>query len=115
MCGEIHNSRAISSLENPFLIKTATLNSMLERAKTGVFHYMSKRHLQRYLDEIGFRWAHRTPMEKVTKNGEKKIVMVSLPVIKLLDSLLNKAIGRQLRRTRNGSILRPINNLAAAC
>ena len=28
---------------------------MLERTKLGVFHYMSKKHLSRYLSKIGFR------------------------------------------------------------
>lgn len=48
---------------------------------------MSQKHLQRYLDEIGFRWHHRTPVEIVTKHGKKKTVMVSLPVMELLCSL----------------------------
>ena len=93
--GDVHNNTAES------------FNALLERAKQGVFHYMSQKHLQRYLDEIGFRWDHRTPTEKVTKKGKKKTFMVSLPVIELLGSLIDKAIGRQLRRTRKGGIMRP--------
>lgn len=31
------------------------IGSMLERARMGVWHRMSRQHLQRYLDEIGFR------------------------------------------------------------
>ena len=94
--GNVHNNTAES------------FNSLLERAKLGVFHYMSQKHLQRYLDEIGFRWVHRAPTEKVTKKGKKKTIMVSLPVIELLGSLIDKAIGRQLRRTRKGGIMRPV-------
>jgi len=93
--GDVHNNTAES------------FNALLERAKQGVFHYMSQKHLQRYLDEIGFRWVHRVPTEKVTKKGPKKTIMVSLPVIELLGSLVDKAIGRQLRRTRKGGIMRP--------
>jgi len=89
-------------------------NSLMEHTKQGVFHYMSKKHLQRYLDEIGFRWDHRIPTVKLTKHRERKIVMVSLPVMELLVSLLNKAVGRQIRRTRNGGF-RPIVNVAATC
>ncbi len=100
--GDVHNNTAES------------FNSLLERAKQGVFHYMSPMHLQRYLDEIGFRWDHRTPMKKVTKKGKKKTVMVSLPVMELLYLLLQKAVGRQLRRTLKGGILRPVVNLAHA-
>jgi hypothetical protein len=33
-------------------------------------------------------------MGKVTKKGKKKTVMVSLPVMELLYSLLQKAVGR---------------------
>ena len=102
-CGDVHNNTAES------------FNSLLERAKQGVFHYMSKKHLQRYLDEIGFRWAHRMPTVKVTKHRKKKIVMVSLPVMELLHSLLDKAAGRQLRRAKNGGIFHPIVNVAATC
>ena len=94
--GDVHNNTAES------------FNALLERAKQGVFHYMSQKHLQRYLDEIGFRWAHRTPTGEVTKKGKKKTVMVSLPVIELLCSLIDKAVGRQLRRTRKGGIMCPV-------
>ena len=75
---------------------------------------MSQKHLQRYLDEIGFRWVHRTSAETVTKRGKKKTAMVSLPVMELLCSLLNKAVDRQLRRSRNGGIFCPIINVAEA-
>ena len=70
---------------------------------------MSKKHLQRYLDEIGFRWTHRIATVNVTKDRKKKIVMVSLPVMELLGSLLKKAVGRQLRRTRKGGFRRIVN------
>jgi len=100
---DVHNNTAES------------FNSLLEQAKQGIFHYMSPKHLQRYLDEIGFRWAHRTPTKIVTKNGTKKTVMVSLPVMELFCSLLTKAVGRQLRRSRNSGIIRPILSPAAVC
>ena len=97
--GEVHNNTAES------------FSSLLERAKLGVFHHLSKKHLTRYLNEIGFRWDHRVPKEKVTKDGRKKTVMVPMPLMDRLQSLLTRAYGRQLRRTRNGGILR----LAPAC
>jgi hypothetical protein len=90
--GDVHNNTAES------------FNSLLERAKIGVFHHMSEDHLPKYLNEIGFRWDHRTPEKKVTKSGKKKIVMVPLPVMDMLKTVLAKARGRQLRRTRNGGI-----------
>jgi len=100
--GDVHNNTAES------------FSSLLERAKQGVFHYMSKKHLPRYLNEIGFRWDHRRPAEIVTKRGKRKILMVALPVIDMLGSLLTQAVGRQLRRTANGGIRRPITNFANA-
>ena len=48
-----------------------SFGALLERAKLGVFHYMSREHLSRYLNEIGFRWDHRIPEIKITKNGNE--------------------------------------------
>lgn len=86
--GEVHNNTAES------------FNAILERAKQGVFHWLSKELLQRYINEVVFRWNHRQPMEK--KNG--KISWRPLPVLEQLWSLLSHAIWRQLRRSHNGGI-----------
>ena len=40
--GDVYNNTAES------------FNSLFERAKQGIFHYMSPKHLERYLDGIGF-------------------------------------------------------------
>jgi hypothetical protein len=93
--GDTHNNTAES------------FNAILERAKQGVFHYLSNKHLQRYLHEIGFRWNQRKPELKLTKNGELKIVMKRLPVFTMLKSLLAQAPGRQIRRSANGGIFCP--------
>ena len=90
--GDVHNNTAES------------FSSLLERAKLGVFHYMSTKHLKRYLNEIGFRWDHRTPIEKVTKKGKRKTIMVPFSVMDMLRSLIVNAIGRQLRWKKNGGI-----------
>ena len=73
--GDIHNNTAES------------FSAILERAKQGVFHYLSKKHLSRYLHEIGFRWDHRIPELRLTKKGELKLVMKPMPVIRMLKSL----------------------------
>jgi len=91
--GNVHNNFAES------------FGAILERAKQGVFHYLSKKHLRRYLSEFSFRWDHRIPEKKTTRKGKKKIVMRPLPVIALLVALISKAAGRQLRRTLNWSIV----------
>jgi len=83
--GEVHNNTAES------------FNAVVERAKFGVFHRLSKKHLQRYLDEIAFRWNHRQPVKR--RSG--KIVMEPLPIIDQLWSLLNHVLLRQIRRTHN--------------
>ena len=90
--GDIHNNTAES------------FNAMLERAKQGVYHYLSKKHLSRYLHEVGFRWNHREPELKITKKKKLKIVMKRLPVLTMIKSLLMHAPGRQVRRSANGGI-----------
>ena len=91
--GDVHNNTAES------------FSAILERAKQGVFHYLSTQHLDRYLHEIGFRWDHRIPELKLTKTSDLKIVMKPMPVIKMLRSLLFRAQGRQLRRSANGGLI----------
>jgi hypothetical protein len=90
--GDIHNNTAES------------FSAILERAKQGVFHYLSKKHLSRYLHEIGFRWDHRIPELKLTNKGDLKLVMKPMSVIIKLKLLLSRASGRQLRRSLNGGI-----------
>ena len=47
--GEVHNNTAES------------FNAQLERTKLGVFHWFSKPHMKRYINETAFRWNHRSP------------------------------------------------------
>lgn len=92
--GEVHNNTAES------------FAAMIERSKQGVFHFWSKKHLHRYLNEIEFRWNHREPARiKKTKKGRVKIVMKPMPVMAMLKSLLSMAPGKQMRRTQNGGIM----------
>ena len=90
--GEVHNNTAES------------FNATLERAKVGVFHYMSKEHMQRYVDEAAFRWNQRVPEGTHTRKGKKKITMKPLPVIEKIKNLLQVALNVQIRWTTNGSI-----------
>lgn len=82
-----------------------SFNSLFERARIGVFHYMSAQHLNFYLSEAGFRWNHREPKEKRMKNGKTKMVMVPLPVLDMFKSLLRHASGSQIRRSDSGGLL----------
>jgi hypothetical protein len=91
--GPVHNNTAES------------FGALIERAKQGVFHYMSRKHISRYLDEISFRWDHRLEEQKLTRAGIKKILMRPLPVMDLLRAVLSQAVGRVLQRTTEGSVV----------
>lgn len=73
--------------------------SLFERARFGVFHYMSKKHLQRYLHEFVFRWDHRVSEIKKTKAGKTKRVMRPIPIIDMLILLIVGISGCHLKRT----------------
>ncbi len=90
--GEVHNNTAES------------YNAILERALVGVFHYMSKEHMQRYVDEAAFRWNQRFPEVRHTIAGKEKIVMKPLPVIEKIKNLLRVALNVQIRWTPESSI-----------
>ena len=92
-------------------INTAeSFNAMLERVKIGVFHYMSPKHLGRYLSELTFRWSNRDPREVVTKMGKKKIIWKPKPIMEQLTSLLSFACCTQLRWKRTGSVRQIVAN-----
>ncbi|BCS55027.1 hypothetical protein GSbR_18080 [Geobacter sp. SVR] len=93
--GDVHNNTAES------------FNAILERVKQGVFHFLSKLHLQRYISEVVFRWNHRYPAKEISKNGVKKIIYKAKPILEQLQSLLMHAVGTQLRRSTVGGILIP--------
>lgn len=99
----IHGKREY--VRGPVHVNTAeSFGAMLERVKEGVFHYISGKHLDRYLQEISFRWNHRIPMEKKTKAGKRKITWTPMPVIAMLRSVLSGAAGKQKRRTPNNGL-----------
>lgn len=85
---------------------------MLERVKTGVFHFMSQKHLTRYLAEMSFRWVNRDPKKIVTNMGKKKTIWKPKPIMEQLESLLPFACRTQLRWQKNGGIRQIVlNNL----
>lgn len=87
--GEVHSNTADG------------IGSLLERARMGVWHRMSRQHLQRYLNEISFRWNCRLKRETRTKSGRKRRIVTIIPLPDMLSRLLKPATGRQLRRTAN--------------
>ena len=90
--GEVHNNTAES------------YNALLERAKVGVFHQISKEHMQRYVDEVAFRWNQRVPSGTRTRKGKEKVVMKPLPILAKIRKLLEVALNVQIRWTPNSSI-----------
>jgi transposase-like protein len=94
--GDVHNNTAES------------FHSTLERAKVGVYHWMSKRHLPLYSAEAVFHWNQREPEEKTIQRGknrgQKKVVMKRLPILEQFKTLLRLAPFCQVRRTENSSI-----------
>ncbi|WP_425375514.1 transposase [Rhizobium azibense] len=89
--GEVHSNTA----EN--------LASVLKRAQLGVFHFLSQRHLQRYIDEIIFRMNQREIKRRAYRKGGRVSLELSyLSFEEQLKNLLKRAVGRQIRRSRKG-------------
>ena len=68
---------------------------------------MSEKHLDRYLDELSFRWDHRIPHVKKTKSGKRKTYWRPWPVADSLIVMLKNARGRQIRRSFRGGLFEP--------
>ena len=82
-----------------------SFGSMMERMKIGVFHFISDKHLNRYLGELSFRWANRDPKETTTVSGKKKTIWTPKPILDQLKTLLQFAHGLKLHRSRKGGII----------
>ena len=80
----------------------------LERTKLGVFHFFSRKHLHRYVDEAAWRSSNR---EKVPRNskGRTRWVLEPRPVLDLLADLLPLALGLQIRRERKSGGFREVS------
>jgi hypothetical protein len=91
--GETHSNTAES------------FSSILERARIGVFHHMSPKHLKRYLNEFEFRWDNRVPVEEVGPDGKTKTVMRKIPVIDLIILMIMRCAGYALKRTRSWGLM----------
>lgn len=89
------------------------VGALLERARMGVWHRMSRPHLQRYLDEISFRWNCRIKREVTSKGGRKRRVITTIPLPGMLSKMLRPCIGRQIRRTPNYGFKVLSNHLAS--
>jgi transposase-like protein len=86
-----------------------SFNSLVEKANKAVFHYWSLKHMQRYLDEMAFRWNQRRKVVRMAHVGRGEVKEVEkvepMPFMDQLRALLGNALGRQVRRTPEGSIV----------
>jgi ISXO2-like transposase domain len=83
------------------------LGGILHRAVFGVHHHLSPEHLQRYLDELGFRWTHRWIEKKVGRSGTLVSQMKTAHFEIQLEKLLCHAVGRELRYSAIGGVQKP--------
>ena len=85
-----------------------SFHAMLERAKQGVYHFMSHQHLPLYTAEAAFHWNQRTPETRVVRKGKNqgrtKRIMQRLPILEQFKNLLRLAPLCQVRRTTNSGI-----------
>ena len=84
-------------------------NDRVRRTISGVFHHISPLHADLYFNEIGFRWSQRVVSGRAVRRTSKGREVVRPlwsrvpPALQLL-AVFRAAVGRQLRRTRDGSI-----------
>ncbi|WP_371926642.1 transposase [Desulfuromonas sp. KJ2020] len=85
-----------------------SFHATLERAKQGVYHYISPEHLPLYTAEVAFHWSQREPetrtIRKGKNQGQKRTFMKRLPILDRLKTLLKLAPYCQLRRTKTCGI-----------
>jgi len=88
-----------------------SFSSMLERARIGVYHYMSADHLKRYLSEMEFQWENRVAEKKKNRAGKQKTVMKPIPVIDMIIILIMRFSGYCLKRTQSWGLVDVAFNL----
>ncbi len=71
----------------------------VERALVGVYHLLPAQHLQRYLDEIAWRWSRRQRLDKVRGSRDRHRIWRPIPVLAQMAELLRNAPGPQIRRS----------------
>lgn len=105
----IHSRKEYANPETGAHVNTAeAVISQVQRALVGVYHNLGAQHLQRYLDEILWRWNHREPadertVERTSRSGATRTrtttIWKPLPVVEQMRRLFQGAVGRQVRRS----------------
>lgn len=90
--------------------------SQVQRALVGVHHHLGRKHLQRYLDEILWRWNHQEPAREVvrqwtTRSGATRekstTIWAPIPVVSQMRVIFQGAIGKQMRRSKEYGLCWP--------
>ncbi|WP_454019550.1 IS1595 family transposase [Azospirillum sp. Marseille-Q6669] len=84
-------------------------NDRVRRTIAGVFHHISPDHADLYFGEIGFRWSQRTVAGQAQRRTRKGRTVIQtlwsrVPPALQLPAVFRYAVGRQLRRTKDGGI-----------
>jgi transposase-like protein len=107
----IHSKKQFAIPATGAHINTAeAVVSQVERALVGVYHLLPPEHLQRYLNEVAWRWNHRAPAQKLRKRRSGfKVHTIWQPVrvLQQMRDLLGAAVGKQLRRSQNFGLCWP--------
>jgi len=103
-----HNKRQYANRKTGAHINTVeAVYAVVQRALIGVYHRLGRKHLQRDLDEIIWRWNHRAPETKVRKrksssglpSSQTTTIWKPIPMVDQMRGLLYAAVGREMRRT----------------
>lgn len=113
----IHSKGQYANPETGAHVNTAeAVISLVQRALVGVYHKLDRKHLQRYLDEIIWRWNHRDPVLEVVKQWTTKAgvereklttIWKPIPVVDQMRVLLKGAVGKQIRRSKEYGLCWP--------
>jgi ISXO2-like transposase domain len=92
------------------------LNDRVRRTVNGVFHHISPRRADLYFNEIGFRWSQRVVAGQATRQTRKgrkveRTLWSRIAPATQIETAFRSAVGRQMRRTRDGSI-RSVSSVA---
>jgi hypothetical protein len=100
----VNHSQREFSRGNVHTNTAESFTAIVKRARVGVFHYMSRLHLDRYMSEFEFRWNHRVADEVIDKKGRCKTVMRPIPIIDMIVILIMQFSGYCLKRTSVGGL-----------
>lgn len=84
-------------------------NDRVRRTVVGVFHHISQKHVDSYLDETSFRWSQRVCIGLANRRTRKGRIVARkqwsrvLPAWQMMN-LMEGAVGRQLRSTPDGGL-----------